>query len=893
MNDFETVSRACPCPICGHDSWCAVARDGSAIMCMRHTTGSDGVTRELADHTPYGLHFTGNSNPGGSAKKARHEPPVAPPELRHKAYSALLDALSLSDVHVQHLRVRGLSPAQVEALREKQIRTLPDDGARTAALRAAITALGGGEPLTIPGIHRGQRGWRFSGRAGLLIPVRDAAGQIVALKLRPDDPGTGGKYVWITSTPFGGPGPGALTHVARASGSDSSSLRIVEGVLKAEIAAQLDPSHAVIGLPSCNAISTARDALLALKPQRVLLAWDGDARSNRHVASGLERAITVTRELLPSAEVAVETWDSAHKGIDDALAAGATIAANPNPLEALAAIRGAAPGESKNAKRAIQINTEEHEVNDAALDALASEDSVYTRGASLVRVVCDTSPVDPRPPRIEAIPQESLREILTRHVDFESFSRNAWRPAHPPAWCVAALHRRGTWPGLRPLVSVLDAPVLRRDGTVLTAPGYDRASGCFFEPRFKLPEIPERPTPEQGSDAMARLVDILEEFPFDSTGALDEPVLNWQINLAAAIALPLTLVARPMIAGPVPGWLIDAPDAGAGKTLLAKVCALLGTGSLPDAERWHEDEDEWAKVHLGNLLEGRRVVFFDNLTTGGVFGHGALDGALTQWPLWKGRILGQTGNVSVRNDVLVVATGNNPRIPGDTIRRLVRVRLRPDEERRAESDREYRHRLPGDAVKRAPELIAAALTALRAWIVARPAPSKLVAWGSFEEWAAIVPQCLAWYGYPDIHHTQDGLRVADDGAEAVGQLALGWDLLVGAEGASPAEVITMLRGPLTGSRSVGAGLIRQALEALDPKRIAAQHNPWTLGRLLAKFEGKIVRGRRIVRSAHKGNGARWVPQALEGAPSVESVLEAVATTERASGEKGVSRGFEN
>ena len=63
--------------------------------------------------------------------------------------------------------------------------------------------------------------------------------------------------------------------------------------------------------------------LAALRPTRVLLAFDTDWRQNPHVA----RALTQATQALVEAgyTVVVETWDASQgKGIDDVLAAGYT-----------------------------------------------------------------------------------------------------------------------------------------------------------------------------------------------------------------------------------------------------------------------------------------------------------------------------------------------------------------------------------------------------------------------------------------------------------------------------------------------------------------------------------------------------------------------------------------
>ena len=69
----------------------------------------------------------------------------------------------------------------------------------------------------VPGFYvaerDGRRWWSLAGAAGLLIPVRNLDGHIVALKVRADDPGDGPKYTTISSAKHGGPSPGAQVHV--------------------------------------------------------------------------------------------------------------------------------------------------------------------------------------------------------------------------------------------------------------------------------------------------------------------------------------------------------------------------------------------------------------------------------------------------------------------------------------------------------------------------------------------------------------------------------------------------------------------------------------------------------------------------------------------------------
>src|SRR6185369_10021999 len=100
----------------------------------------------------------------------------------------------------------------------------------------------------------------LAGRPGIVIPVRSAAGHVVGLSVRPDEPGSGGKYLWVSSRSAGGPSPGTRVHVP---GGVRPAARVVltEGALKACVAHALS-GRSIIGLPSLwvndEAIATLR-----------------------------------------------------------------------------------------------------------------------------------------------------------------------------------------------------------------------------------------------------------------------------------------------------------------------------------------------------------------------------------------------------------------------------------------------------------------------------------------------------------------------------------------------------------------------------------------------------------------------------------------------------------
>jgi hypothetical protein len=195
---------------------------------------------------------------------------------------------------------------------------------RVALARRLVDRFGADVCSTIPGLyiakHDGRPYWNIAGAPGLLIPVRNIDGRIVALKVRADHPGDGAKYTYLSSIKHDG--PGAPVHVPRHTRSLGVHVRLTEGPLKGDLATVLS-GVLTIAVPGVTLWRQALPILAALQPTQVLLAFDSDWHQNPYVARALTQATQAVVEA--GYPVAVETWDAAHgKGIDDVLAAGYT-----------------------------------------------------------------------------------------------------------------------------------------------------------------------------------------------------------------------------------------------------------------------------------------------------------------------------------------------------------------------------------------------------------------------------------------------------------------------------------------------------------------------------------------------------------------------------------------
>lgn len=270
--------------------------------------------------------LTGGPNSTWSRREpvwARPEEPVrANPETLDRVYRELLNVLVLSDTHRQHLAdVRKMGAEQIA---RGGYRTLPQCGRIEIAVRVARRT----DPSGVPGFYRLGSRWCLAGSRGLLIPVRDFDGRIRGIQIRSDDPGTGPRYVWLSSAssprrdrPGGTPAKTAF-HVVQPPGSSLNRVWITEGPLKADISAHI-LGQTVVAVPGVNAWR-GTGLVLNLKAtgiREVIVAFDADAEVNELVAQAAERMASALEE--EGLEVYLASWPlSQGKGLDDLLLTG-------------------------------------------------------------------------------------------------------------------------------------------------------------------------------------------------------------------------------------------------------------------------------------------------------------------------------------------------------------------------------------------------------------------------------------------------------------------------------------------------------------------------------------------------------------------------------------------
>jgi len=427
--------------------------------------------------------------------------------------------------------------------------------------------------------------------------------------------------------------------------------------------------------------------------------------------------------------------------------------------------------EEADGRPQIVINTlEEFQVNERAIKAIAPMPNVYQRFGLLVRVVDmeHRRPGEAEPyttPEITEFSQPLLRELFTQAASWheERYNPQTGQPklvrAHPPDWCVKAVHGRRRWPGIKPLYCLAEAPVLLPDGTIVSTPGYDERSGILYRPRLDFPAVPEEPTEEDVREATERLLDILRDFPFD----IEERRSAW-------FAALLTPIARWAFKNQSPMFILDANQSGSGKGLLLKLISWIVLGREMDFLVPTENEEEERKRITSKILKGEPMVMIDNIDK--PFGSPVLEGLLTTG-VWSDRLLGTNDAPSLDAWITWYGSGNNIQFKReDTRRRSCVIRIQTDDPRPEERSGFKYPDLHAHVLEHRAELYAAALTILRGWIRTGKKASELPGWGgpwgSYDGWDQVVRGAILYAGLPDpiaTKATKDGMEATAIGHE--------------------------------------------------------------------------------------------------------------------------------
>jgi hypothetical protein len=408
------------------------------------------------------------------------------------------------------------------------------------------------------------------------------------------------------------------------------------------------------------------------------------------------------------------------------------------------------------------------EAVDEAEQALIKRGDLFQRGNRIVFlgeepvITADKNEVTAS--RIFERGEHALAEDLAEVASFIKYDARAkaFVVINPPPLIVKTLMERVGRFRFDLLTGVINAPTLRPDGSLLSEPGYDAATGLFFDPRgCVFPEIPSRPSREDAIAALGVIDDVIRDFPFVADA-----------DRSVSISAILTYQARHSMHS-APAHTFTAPAPGTGKSKLVDIASSIATGREAGVIAQAESEEEMEKRIGALLLEGRSIVAIDNCThpLQGNF----LCMMLTQRTV-NVRVLGQSKQTTVDTNVFVCATGNNLAISGDMTRRTIVSRLD------AKTENPELRKFDFDPVERAKqkrvELVAAALTIMLAFKAAG-SPQQAAPLGSFEDWSSTVRDALIWLGRADPVKTMEYARATDTKLDDLASLLALWRAKIG------------------------------------------------------------------------------------------------------------------
>jgi hypothetical protein len=464
------------------------------------------------------------------------------------------------------------------------------------------------------------------------------------------------------------------------------------------------------------------------------------------------------------------------------------------------------------------------------LELMRLDGVVFARGNELVRLADDTA---------YPVSADWLVWYLTGLAHFEKWDgrKEAWKAVDCPlslARSICALS--GSW-NLPELAGVLTAPAMTPQGRIIETEGFDDPTGLYlhFMDSEDWQSIPANPDLQTAKTAVDTLCRPFKEFPFVKA-----------VDRGGFFAALLTALVRPLLPT-APGFLIKAPVAGSGKTLLA-LCVAALTGAHAGVTSAGRDEEELEKRLLTELRSFSRCIIFDNLAR--PLESESLCSFLTT-PYFSGRLLGSNSSISARPVAVVILTGNNPTIIGDLNRRLIRIDIDPACEK--PHDRCFDIEPLSYVQEHRLELVRAGLVILKAALM-RGFKHKGGRLASFEVWSDFIRNAVIWIGEEKLLEVADPALSLDAGFDSdplttrLAALLEAWSKSF-PSGATVAQAIRLSQQ--------NEAFLELLLEVAGER---GQVPPRRLGNWIAKFEKRIVNNMYFVRMGDEHRAVKWCVQ---------------------------------
>ncbi len=475
-----------------------------------------------------------------------------------------------------------------------------------------------------------------------------------------------------------------------------------------------------------------------------------------------------------------------------------------------------------------------HRVVDAAERELAQSRQHYQRGGLIVTIVTDPGT---RETRVQDISSPALLRALAAAATWERFEvrTNSWLRTDPPGRHATVLFDSTSYPHLPVLKGLARQPYLRPDGSLMMMAGYDSATEMFGVFDARKFSVPGNPTRADAEEALALLRDALHEFAFVSDA-----------DLATALVAMLTAAVRPSLSH-APMIHVRAHTVGSGKSYLCELIAAVATPQRGTPTTFPADDEECRKLLLAELLRAPAVIEFDNLTSD-LVPHKSLCTALTSEHM-SGRILGVSKTATVNTRALFLSSGNNVGPVQDMARRCITIHLDPGCE--VPAARTFaRPNLVRDVLHERGRYVSAALTIIRAWVVAGHPKSACKALAGFGDWSDLCRQPLLWLGLEDPTESLFLAMNEDPDRETLGRILAAWQGVFGTKAA-------MVRDAVKSNLEFNDANteLQEVLRDIADER--GQINRRRLGWWIKRHAGRIVDGLRFVRGISRRSAETW------------------------------------
>lgn len=315
----------------------------------------------------------------------------------------------------------------------------------------------------------------------------------------------------------------------------------------------------------------------------------------------------------------------------------------------------------------------------------------------------------------------------------------------------------GNWPGAPRFRAVAEHAVVRDNGSLATANGFDVKSGMYLHKPCDV-SVPEKPKRRDAERAMADLLEPFSEYRF--IGGDD------QAN-AVLLAFLLTLGTRHLYPS-APAFAAVAPKAGCGKTKLVQAAVALWAGKIWPVISLSRDSEEIKKLIFSSALAGNRFMIFDNVKGGRVVNNETINAVLGGSTSIMDRMLGESRILSVPNIATYIFTGNNIAFGGDMARRVMRMQIDPVV--RDPTQRAFSFDPVTRMIENRETYVSAALTIVRGWVEAGK-PDHPGHLPTFERWSEWVRNIVMWLTGSDPAASVYEIMAEDDTEDLVSEAA--------------------------------------------------------------------------------------------------------------------------